>query len=163
MRALSAGTGGRAMVAKAGPRGGPAQAPRMSGRPSAIAFMSMLPRGIARAPRSDQAQHALERAAEHLAQKDVHFLNPRRDGRRHDDEGIGEAAQIAALATAERRRAHAHSARRLEPEDDVAAPPRGADTDGEIAGSAQRAHLPGEEMLEAQIVADRGERRAVRG
>ena len=84
-----------------------------------------------------------------------------RDG--HDQARIGDRLDLAAVAAGERRGGDAHAARRLQRRDDVGRLAGGGDADGEVAAPADRLDLPREKLLEAEIVADRGERRRVGG
>ena len=92
-----------------------------------------------------QAQRLLHRAAEHLAQGDVHLLNAGGGAGGDEDQGGGEAVQVAAVAAGEGRRQEAHLPRLFQRRDDVAAAARGGNRDGEVAGAAQGFDLAGEE------------------
>src|SRR6185437_1731150 len=102
-------------------------------------------------PASHQAQLLLQRAAHHLAEQDVHFLDARGGARGDDEERVGEPLELAAVIAAERGGGEPELARGLQRQDHVRALARGADADGEIAGAAERPELPREELVEAQI------------
>src|SRR5258707_13796203 len=104
-------------------------------------------------PRLDQTQLAFKRAAQHLAEEDVHFLDARGGARGHDEQWVGESLQVAAIAAAKRRGGQAHLARGLERKDNVAALARGADAECQVARAADGAGLTGEELVDAEVVA----------
>jgi len=77
--------------------------------------------------------------------------------------GSARPGERAAVAAGQSRGAEAELARRLERADHVWAPPGGADTDGEIAWPPERPQLAREDLIESEVVADRGERGGVGG
>ena len=92
-----------------------------------------------------------------MAERDVAFLNARRDGGGHDKRMINEAGEFAAGAACPGDSDHAAFARGLDPFEHVRRIAAGADADGDIALLAMSPHLSGEEFVVSVVVGDTGD------
>jgi|ERR1700683_1414152 hypothetical protein len=97
-----------------------------------------------------------------MQQRDVAFLNVRRNSGRHHEADFRLAGQVSALSTGECNGGEAQVARDFDSLDDVRRAPAGADPDGDISGTPERANLARENLLEAIVIPDGGQGGAVR-
>jgi hypothetical protein len=97
-----------------------------------------------------------------VSEEQMHLLDSRRRSRRHDDGVAGEGAEPAAIAAGEGDgdRARALAARR--PRMTFSLLPD-AETPMAVAAVAQGFDLAGKQIVEAEVVADGGERRRLGG
>jgi hypothetical protein len=100
--------------------------------------------------------------AQDVAERDVAFLNPRSD-RRWNDEGIlHQPGQLSAGGAGPSNRRQATVAGRFDTLQHIGRISARADADGDIALSAVRPHLAGEQFLVPIVVRDAGDRGNVR-
>ncbi|SPP64672.1 hypothetical protein NITLEN_20312 [Nitrospira lenta] len=101
--------------------------------------------------------------AQDMTERDMAFLDARRDGRRDDERMIDEGGEFAAGAAGPGHGDQAAFARGRDAFQHVRRIAASADADGDIALLAVGPHLSGEEFVEAVVVGDAGDRGDVRG
>ena len=95
--------------------------------------------------------------AQDVAERDVTFLNARRD-RRWNDEGIlDQPGQLSTVGAGPGNRGQATVSGSLDTFQHVRRIPARADTDGHVALSAMRSHLAGKEFFIPIVVRDAGD------
>src|SRR5579875_852579 len=103
----------------------------------------------------DKAELPLQRPAQHMAQQNVHFLDAGGGIRRHHEEMVGKTPEVAAALAGEGRGHEPLRPRLPQRGEDIGAPARGGNGDGDVALPPERLDLAGEDALEAEVIAGR--------
>ena len=110
-----------------------------------------------------QAELRFQSAAQEVAQQYVRLLYARGCRGGHHNKMIGERSDVAAVASAQRRRHQPHRLRLAQRLENIRTLSRGGNGNGHIIGLADGFDLAGKNLFEAEIVTAGGERRAVGG
>src|SRR5262249_25189614 len=124
------------------------------------AVAAKLKPGIGSGPGTAE-QFALDDAANGVRGDDMDLLRHCGLLARHAEDAIATFAHLVRVGAGEADGDETHLARRLERHEHVGGTSRGRDGQKHVAGPAEPAHLTLERLLEAVIVADRGEHRGI--
>ena len=98
-----------------------------------------------------------------MERETVQLLHPGAVLARNDPFRVGLPGQLSAAPAGKGDDLHADRLRRLDGAQEIRRVAAGGEQDEHVALPAERLHLPGEDLVEAEIVADAGQRRAVGG
>jgi hypothetical protein len=118
---------------------------------------------IAPATPAPSTSWLFDELAQHVQHRDVRLLDARGDVGRHDDRHVDGARELAAPLADESDAAQAPPAGLDDGLQHVPGVAGGGDRHGQIARATVRLHQPREHVIEAVVVADRGQVRAVGG